>query len=119
MAKIAIMGFGTVGSGVLEVCRRNAASIARRAGEPVEVKYILHLSCYDVLLGDEPLVTDVTEQPAQPAEPGILLCFSQAGEGVWDIAKRYRVSCDSLKRMNPDLQDGVAGQQVILWHRQG
>ena len=41
MAKIAIMGFGAVGSGVLEVCRRNAASIARRAGEPVEVKYIL------------------------------------------------------------------------------
>ena len=41
MAKIAIMGFGTVGSGVMEVCRRNAASIARRAGEPVEVKYIL------------------------------------------------------------------------------
>ncbi|MDD4851115.1 MAG: homoserine dehydrogenase [Gemmiger sp.] len=41
MAKIAIMGFGTVGSGVLEVCRRNAGSIARRAGEPVEVKYIL------------------------------------------------------------------------------
>ena len=41
MAKIAIMGFGTVGSGVLEVCRRNAASIAHRAGEPVEVKYIL------------------------------------------------------------------------------
>ena len=41
MAKIAIMGFGTVGSGVLEVCRRNAASISRRAGEPVEVKYIL------------------------------------------------------------------------------
>ena len=41
MANIAILGFGTVGSGVLEVCRRNAASIARRAGEPVEVKYIL------------------------------------------------------------------------------
>ena len=43
MAKIAILGFGTVGSGVLEVCRRNAASIARRAGEPVEVKYILDI----------------------------------------------------------------------------
>ena len=41
MAKIAILGFGTVGSGVLEVVRRNAASIARRVGEPVEVKYIL------------------------------------------------------------------------------
>lgn len=40
MAKVAILGFGTVGSGVLEVLRRNAASIARRAGGPVEVKYI-------------------------------------------------------------------------------
>ena len=37
MAKIAIMGFGTVGSGVLEVCRRNAASIARRRLGAVEV----------------------------------------------------------------------------------
>lgn len=41
MAKIAIMGFGTVGSGVLEVVRRNAQSLTRRVGEPVEVKYIL------------------------------------------------------------------------------
>ena len=43
MAKIAILGFGTVGSGVLEVIRRNAAGIGRRAGEPVEVKYILDI----------------------------------------------------------------------------
>ena len=41
MAKIAILGFGTVGSGVYEVLCRNAASVSRRAGEPVEVKYIL------------------------------------------------------------------------------
>ncbi len=41
MAKIAILGFGTVGSGVFEVLRRNAAGVSRRAGEPVEVKYIL------------------------------------------------------------------------------
>ncbi len=40
MAKIAILGFGTVG-GVYEVLCRNAASVSRRAGEPVEVKYIL------------------------------------------------------------------------------
>ena len=40
MAKAAILGFGTVGSGVLEVTRQNAAGLARRAGEPIEVKYI-------------------------------------------------------------------------------
>ena len=38
MAKIAILGFGTVGSGVYEVLCRNAAGVSRRAGEPVEVK---------------------------------------------------------------------------------
>lgn len=41
MAKIAILGLGTVGSGVAEVLTKNAASIARKAGEPVEIKYIL------------------------------------------------------------------------------
>lgn len=43
MAKVAIMGFGTIGSGVLEVLRRNAQSVARRAGEAVEVKRILDI----------------------------------------------------------------------------
>ena len=43
MAKVAMMGFGTVGSGVAEVLAGNAASIEKKAGEPVEVKYILDL----------------------------------------------------------------------------
>ncbi len=43
MAKIAILGFGTVGSGVLEVLRTSAAKVARRTGEAVEVKYILEV----------------------------------------------------------------------------
>lgn len=37
------MGFGTVGSGTLEVLERNADTIARNAGEAIEVKYILDL----------------------------------------------------------------------------
>ena len=41
MAKIAIMGFGTVGAGVAEVARMNRDVIARRLGEEVYVKYIL------------------------------------------------------------------------------
>ena len=41
MAYIAILGLGTVGSGVAEVLEKNAASIERKAGEPVTVKYIL------------------------------------------------------------------------------
>ena len=41
--KIAVMGYGTIGSGVVEVLRINKEKIAQRAGEPVEVKYILDL----------------------------------------------------------------------------
>ncbi len=41
--KIAVMGYGTIGSGVVEVLRINKEKIARRSGEDVEVKYILDL----------------------------------------------------------------------------
>lgn len=40
MAKLAILGFGTVGSGVLEILRRNAAGISRRLGQSLSVGYI-------------------------------------------------------------------------------
>ena len=43
MAKIAILGHGTVGSGVAEVILTHAESIARRAGEEISIKYILDL----------------------------------------------------------------------------
>ncbi len=37
------MGYGTIGSGVVEVLNINQEKIAKRAGEPVEVKYVLDL----------------------------------------------------------------------------
>jgi homoserine dehydrogenase len=41
--KIAVMGYGTIGSGVVEVLDINREKITKRAGEPVEVKYVLDL----------------------------------------------------------------------------
>ena len=41
--KIAVMGYGTIGSGVVEVLEVNKDLIKERAGEAVEVKYILDL----------------------------------------------------------------------------
>lgn len=43
MIKVAILGYGTVGSGVVEVLTTNAAIIAKRAGQEVGVKYVLDL----------------------------------------------------------------------------
>lgn len=43
MIKAAIMGYGTIGSGVMEVLEINQSSIAKRVGEGIEVKYVLDL----------------------------------------------------------------------------
>ncbi len=43
MAEIAILGFGTVGSGVYEVLNLNKLHISKRAGQDVSVKYILDI----------------------------------------------------------------------------
>ena len=40
MISIAIMGFGTVGSGVAEVLTKNHDSIKQKCGEDIEIKYI-------------------------------------------------------------------------------
>lgn len=43
MIKAAVLGYGTVGSGVVEVLHKNKEIIAQRAGKEIEVKYILDL----------------------------------------------------------------------------
>ena len=43
MVYVAILGHGVVGSGVAEVLRKNADSIAHKAGEPIEIRRILDL----------------------------------------------------------------------------
>ncbi|MCM1266801.1 MAG: homoserine dehydrogenase [Bacteroidales bacterium] len=66
MIHIAVLGYGTVGSGVVEVIETNKADINKKAGEDLEVKYILDLRDfpgdpyedkvvhdYDVILQDD------------------------------------------------------------------
>lgn len=43
MVKIAVLGYGTVGSGVVEVLQTNGAQINKRVGDEIEVKYVLDL----------------------------------------------------------------------------
>lgn len=43
MIKVAVLGYGTVGSGVVEVIESNNAEVSRKAGEELHVKYILDL----------------------------------------------------------------------------
>ena len=43
MINVAVMGYGTVGSGVVEVVNTNGARIKQRIGEELNIKYILDL----------------------------------------------------------------------------
>ncbi len=60
MANAAVMGYGTVGSGVVEVLQKNAAEITRKTGTEIRVKYIL----------------DIREFPGDPNEDLIVHDFA-------------------------------------------
>ncbi len=47
MIKIAVMGYGTIGSGVVQVIETNQDSICKKIGEGVEVKYVLDLRDFE------------------------------------------------------------------------
>lgn len=66
MINIAVLGYGTVGSGVAEVLRTNRESINNRAGQEINLKYVLDLRDfpgdtvekilvhdYDIILNDD------------------------------------------------------------------
>jgi homoserine dehydrogenase len=43
MINIAVLGYGTIGSGVVQVLKTNSESIAKRAGDQINIKYVLDL----------------------------------------------------------------------------
>lgn len=59
MAKIAVLGYGTVGFGVVEVLETNKDSITKRAGREIEVKSVLDLRDFPGDPIQEKIVHDV------------------------------------------------------------
>ena len=43
MIQVAVMGYGTIGSGVVEVLETNKEAIRKKTGQEIGVKYILEL----------------------------------------------------------------------------
>ena len=59
MIKIAIIGFGVVGSGVYEVLRTNAADITVNSGEEIDIKYILDIRDFSSHSESQLFVNDI------------------------------------------------------------
>ncbi len=62
MVKVAIMGYGTIGSGVAEILEKNRAQLAKAAGQEVELKYVL----------------DLRDFPGSPVEDKVVPRFSRS-----------------------------------------
>ncbi len=43
MVNVAVLGYGTVGSGIVEILTKNKSHVSRRAGEEINLKYVLDL----------------------------------------------------------------------------
>ena len=95
MVKVAIMGYGTIGSGVYEVLTGNRDKIAANVGQEVQVKYILDLRDFPgspvedkivhdfQVIADDPEVQIVVETMGglNPAYPFVKTCL-EAGKNV-------------------------------------
>ena len=59
MAKVAVLGYGTVGSGVVEILNTNADSILKKAGQSIEVKSVFDLRDFPEDPIQEKIVHDI------------------------------------------------------------
>jgi len=92
---VAVMGYGTIGSGVVEVLEKNQDVIEKNAGEPVLVKYVLDLRDFpgdpvqdkivhdfQVIAGDDTVgIVVETMGGLNPAYPFVKTCL-EAGKHV-------------------------------------
>ncbi len=102
MIAIAILGHGVVGSGVAEVLRKNAGSIAHKAGEPIEVRRILDLREFP----DSPyaaLFTKDFEEILNDAEIRIVVETMGGLNPAYDFVKRCLLAGKSVVTSNKEL----------------
>ncbi|MBO7401768.1 MAG: homoserine dehydrogenase [Lachnospiraceae bacterium] len=100
--KIAVLGYGTVGSGVVEVIRRNGDSIAKRAGQEIEVKYVLDLRDFPGDPVEKVLVHDY-EVIVNDPEVGVVVEVMGGVEPAYTFVKRALLAGKSVCTSNKEL----------------
>lgn len=100
--KIAVLGYGTVGSGVYEVIEKNYDTIAKRAGQSIEIKYVLDLREFP---GDpvmDILTHDFNEIVNDP-EVGIVVEVMGGVEPAYSFVKEALLKGKSVCTSNKEL----------------
>ena len=102
MIQVAVMGYGTVGSGVVEVIEKNKAEINKKSGEDIHIKYILDLRDFPGDPYADKVVHDV-EQILTDHEVKII-CETMGGiKPAYDFTKRALLAGKSVCTSNKEL----------------
>lgn len=102
MVNIAVLGYGTVGSGVVEVINTNHKSINKRAGDEICIKYVLDLRDFPGDPVEEVLVHDY-EIIANDPEIDIVVEVMGGIEPAYTFVKRALESGKSVCTSNKAL----------------
>ena len=102
MIQVAVMGYGTVGSGVVEVIRTNQALINKRVGEDVNIKYVLDLREFP---GDpvEPILVHDFETIVNDPEVKVVVEVMGGVEPAYTFTKRCLLAGKSVCTSNKEL----------------
>ncbi|MDD3278836.1 MAG: homoserine dehydrogenase [Lachnospiraceae bacterium] len=102
MIKVAVLGYGTVGSGVVEVLRVNQEIVNKHAGQEVELKYVLDLRDFPGDPVEEVLVHDF-ETIVNDPEVKIVVEVMGGLKPSYDFVKRCLESGKNVCTSNKEL----------------
>ena len=111
MVKAAVLGHGTVGSGVYEVMEMNAAKIARVVGEPVEVKYVLDLRDFSHLPYGNKFVSDFSVIENDPEITVVAEVMGGVG-AAYEFTRRCLLAGKSVCTSNKELV-ATRGEELL------
>ncbi len=113
MIKVAVLGYGTVGSGVFEVLKKNANIIKNKLGEELEVKYVLDLRDFDDDPVKDVLVHDVDIILNDPEVA--IVCETMGGERpAYDFTKKALENGKSVCTSNKELVEKHGPELIAL-----
>lgn len=102
MIQVAVLGYGTVGSGVVEVLENNKKMITPRAGEELNVKYILDLRDFPGDPYENKVVHDVNVILDDPEIQ--IICETMGGiNPAYDFSKKALMAGKSVCTSNKEL----------------
>ena len=84
------------------------------AADRVELKYRMGMAADAVKARPVSLPVGVQRTAAEPERSGLVMVWPQSGEEMWDIAKRLRVTAESIARLNPGMDAAKAGRGVLV-----